>query len=216
MKWTDGNSFGILIENKQHCPKHGCKLAKLKVWKDSTRISGFEAVFEYPDTQNWEPVTLLFGSKTLVTSYQEKAIDFEVLNVGLSFDSESSDSALAAILLSNDTKSVEVKTDNFSSGYTGWYELGNRLVGFETKEGMTEDGNVYNIRSIRPLQDRTSCQTATDLISDRDTNKITMSMIVSDAPSTTTFDISENYTLETPFGEQCPSFTITSLTSTFS
>ena len=31
-----------------NCTKHGCRLSKMRVWKDEETISGFEAVFEYP------------------------------------------------------------------------------------------------------------------------------------------------------------------------
>lgn len=82
-----GDTFSEILDNTQTCLKHGCKLTKMRVWKDELRISGFEAIFEYPNSENWEPEVLTFGTKALAVGYEEKKVTEEILSVGLGFDS---------------------------------------------------------------------------------------------------------------------------------
>ena len=125
-----------------------------------------------------------------MAGYQEEIIDFEVLGVGLRFDESSNDKGLAAIELKGLNDYVEIKAYTFDYGSTGWYELGSRLVGFETKGGMSEDNSVYNIRQIRPLTDSMSCNAADTLKSDNHLNEVSMSLIASKVAATsTTYDL---------------------------
>ena len=164
------------------------------MWKDDATISGFEVIFEYPNTSNWEPVSLIFGTKALITAYEEATIDFEVTGLEFRFSTGGRDGSLAAIKFKgvDSNNDIEICAEYVGYANIGTYELGARLVGFEVEEGMSRDGSVYNIRAIRPLQDSTSCQTAEHLRSDLYDGYAMISLIIDPIDEVqTTLDLSD-------------------------
>ena len=47
-EWTNGDLTRPAISKDDECSKRGCKISKLRVWKNEETISGFEVVFTYP------------------------------------------------------------------------------------------------------------------------------------------------------------------------
>ena len=103
---------------------------------------------------------MTFGRKSLVTGYEELDITEDIIGIGLRFDPYAFDNDLKAIEFKGTTQSFKVSAYDFTvDDTTGWYDLTAPLVGFETEEGYNYDSTLYNIRSIRPILDSTSCRT---------------------------------------------------------
>ena len=55
---------------------------------------------------------------------------------------------------------IEIKAKTFDYGEKGWYDSITRIIGLDAKIGFSEDGTIFNIRSISPVFDETSCELA--------------------------------------------------------
>ena len=101
---------------------------------------------------------LLFGTKSLVTGYEEAAFTEEVVGIGFRFHDQGIGNNLASIQLQGETELTEFNAYDFDIPATGWYDLNTRIIGFDVLEGQPEDQSIYDIRAIRPLEDFSSCQ----------------------------------------------------------
>ena len=74
--WTNNDTASQTAsqthKKKLHCTKHDCKLVKMRVWKNEFTISGFEAIFEYPDLM-WP--SCADNDQALPIKYKDKCLE---------------------------------------------------------------------------------------------------------------------------------------------
>ena len=79
-----GYLSGTEVDDEWIAPHKRFWMTTLKVWKDSTFISGFEITFSQPSSYSgWPDETHMFGSTTLISHYEEFTLTDEITRISL-------------------------------------------------------------------------------------------------------------------------------------
>ena len=131
-------------------------MTSLKVWKDTSSLSGFETTFSQPASYSgWPDESHMFGSTSLTSHYEEFSFTTEILRISLCCqgcgNSIDSSFVVEGISVQQSDGTVNTAGVNACSEWTAFH-LQDRLIGFRVKAATN-----WTFPLITPVVDTHSC-----------------------------------------------------------